>query len=130
MAQQPHQFTADDFFAGFLAGLTVSRSSQLVGSRTALNRAFYKTIQDPVARFADLEALDVDFDPLYGLSPWFDKELTRAQRDLLISFPNPTYAAVEIKLEHQEAEDLLGELGCRDQFVRLAELFVENLKSA
>ena len=129
MTPQPHQFTADDFFAGFLAALTVSRHSHLVGSRTALNRAFYKAIQSPEASFVDLNALDVDFDPLYGLSPWFDKELTRAQRDLLVSFPNPTYAAVEIKFEPQEAQELLNELGFGEQFVRLAQLFVENLKS-
>src|SRR2546430_10760115 len=126
MTQHAQHLTADDFFAGFLAALTVSSQPVLTGSRTTLNRAFYKAIQDPVARFVDLDALNVDYDPLYGLSPWFDKELTRAQRDLLVGFPNPNYATVEIKLGSDEAEELLSELGHRDQFLQLARVFLDN----
>ncbi|HLG56916.1 MAG TPA: hypothetical protein VI485_16375 [Vicinamibacterales bacterium] len=130
MTQQVQHLTADDFFAGFLAALAISRRPVLNGSRTALNRAFYRAIQDPVARFVDLDALNVDYDPLYGLSPWFDRELTRAQRDLLVGFPNPSYATVEIKLGSDEAEELLAELGHRDQFLQFALVFLNNLKSA
>jgi hypothetical protein len=130
MTQQARHLTADDFFAGFLAALTVSSQPVLRGSRTRLNRAFYSAIQDPAARFVDLDALNVDYDPLYGLSPWFDKELTRAQRDLLVGFPNPNYATIEIKLGPDEAEELLAELGHRDQFLQLARVFLANLQSA
>jgi hypothetical protein len=125
---EKQRLTADEFFAGFLAGLTLRKSQPLTGTRTAMNRAFYRTIQDPNAQFFDLDLLDLDYDVLYGLSPWFDRALTRAQRDLMVSFPNPTYETVEIRLTPREAERLLDEIGHKDDFQKLAELFLANLK--
>jgi hypothetical protein len=124
---QAATLTGDRFFAGLLAGIRLIEPNRLTGSRIALNRAFYKAIHGPEGAFVDKKRLAIDYDPLYGVSPWFERALTRAQRDLLISFPNPTYAAVEIKLSEPQAGKLLELTGYRDEFVALAKAFLSNV---
>src|SRR5689334_10613082 len=108
--------TPDRFFAGFLAALTLEEPEHLSANRTLLNRAFLRTVESPAAKVFDTEALNIDFDPLYGVSPWFERQLTRAQRDLLISFPNPSYSVVHIKLTASSAALLLDRIGSGDAF--------------
>lgn len=117
----------DRFFAGFLAGLKIVHPERLTGNRAAFNRAFYTAVNSPSGQFFGPEALDIDFDPLYGVSPWFERQLTRAQSDLLVSFPNPSYSAVDIKLRQEQAERLLAQLGDADHFIELAKEFVSRL---
>jgi hypothetical protein len=125
--------SSDRFFAGFIAALRAVRSDEpgasvrLTGNRTTLNRAFWHTINGPEAQFVDSAQLSIDFDPLYGISPWFERALTRAQRDLLIGFPNPSYVAVEIKLNQQQAERLLKITGYHNEFVALAKAFLARM---
>lgn len=119
----------DKYFAGFLAGLKLVHPERLTGNRTAFNRAFYTAVNSPSGQFFQKAALDIDFDPLYGVSPWFERQLTRAQSDLLISFPNPSYSAVDIKLNGEQAERLLAQFGEADQFKALAREFVSLLTS-
>ena len=129
--------TGDRFFAGLIAAIrTLSEdleptaTSRITGNRVSLNRAFYRAISGPAGHFVNRKQLAIDYDPLYGVSPWFERALTRAQRDLLISFPNPTYAAVEIKLKKDQAEQLLDMTGHRDQFLALAKAFMTNMPAA
>jgi len=116
----------DRFFTGFLAGLKVVHPERLLADRRALNKAFYSAISKSEGPFSALD-LQVDYDPLYGVSPWFERQLTRAQRDLLISFPNPSYSVVDVKLNNEQAEKLLDRIGARAAFIALAEQFVSNL---
>src|SRR5262245_49812553 len=96
----------DAFFAGMLAGLASIGRSELTGSRSDLHKAFYAAV-NKCGRTLGLEAEQIDYDPLYGVSPWFDRALTRAQRDLLVNFPNPTYERIEICYETDEALEVL-----------------------
>ena len=64
----------------------------------------------------EVDLLEVDFDPLYGLSGWLDRALTTAQRDLLISFPNPSYDQIEIRYRPEEATRVLNRIGNADVF--------------
>jgi len=127
--------TPDRFFAGFIAALrTISAEpedsfSRLTASRVSLNRAFHRAMTSPAGSSFDEGALGLDFDPLYGVSPWFERALTRAQRDLLVGFPNPTYASVEIKLKKPQADRLLTLIGHRDDFIALAEAFLTNIEA-
>ena len=118
---------SDSFFAGFIAAIALIGSKRLMGSRIALNRAFWQAVKGPEGQFVDLRDLAIDFDPLYGVSPWFERALTRAQRDLLVSFPNPTYQAVEIKLNSDQANQVLDLTGNRERFMALAEAFTANM---
>jgi hypothetical protein len=133
IGNQKLTLSADRFFAGFIAALRtvrndeVGHSVRLTGDRVTLNRAFWHAINAPEAHFVERERLSIDFDPLYGVSPWFERALTRAQRDLLISFPNPSYVAVEIKLDTDQAERLLKITGHRDEFVALARAFMARM---
>lgn len=116
--------SSDDFMTGFLAALAALGRTDIAATRSELHQAFLAAIQDPtVAAFVDREELEIDYDPLYGTSPWLDRALTQAQSDLLVEFPNPTYHRVKIKLDTREAEEELAEVGDGDQFSRLAEAF-------
>jgi hypothetical protein len=119
---------ADRFFTGFLAALKLSNPTKLVANRRALNKAFHAAVYSTDAAFP-ADKLNVDYDPLYGVSPWFERQLTRAQRDLLISFPNPSYSVVDVKLNESQAEKLLDRIGHREEFLALAKQFLENLKN-
>jgi hypothetical protein len=119
------QVTPDDFFGGFLAALTLTLPQpQLSGTRTQMNRAFYRALKSGTA--FDLRQLEIDYDPVYGLSPWFDRALTRAQRDMLVTFPNPSYETVAIQIDRTEAEEMLNDTGKhRDAYLELAKKFLE-----
>jgi hypothetical protein len=128
--------TSDKFFAGLIAAIRTIKDdedaspySRLTANRVSLNRAFYQAITGPKGEFVDRKQLAIDYDPLYGVSPWFERALTRAQRDLLISFPNPTYSVVEIKLKKDQAERLLERTGQREEFTQLAQAFIDNMKT-
>jgi hypothetical protein len=83
---------------------------------------------DVLAKIDVIDLADVDYDPLYAQSRWFDRELTRAQRNLVLSFPNPTYATIAIKYGEDEANRILDAFsGARDTVIRLAEFFHQQL---
>jgi hypothetical protein len=78
----------------------------------------------------NVDLVDVDYDPLYGLSGWFDRALTRAQRDLLIRFPNPSYDLIEIGVKKDEGEEILSNLGNKKLFFELADLFQQEVTTS
>ncbi|HEY1682166.1 MAG TPA: hypothetical protein VGF98_11055 [Candidatus Tumulicola sp.] len=120
---------SDEFFAGFLAGVALLRL-RLTGGRVVLNRAFWSALKAPEGDFVDRDALAIDYDPLYAVSPWFERALTRAQRDLLIGFPNPSYQDVEIRLSPEQAQQLLRATPDGEKLKALAKRFVENISCA
>jgi hypothetical protein len=126
-ANPAREFTADEFFTGFLAAVALQRSA-LEGKRSDLHRAFNRAIHGEAGKaFGAVERFAIDYDPLYGLSPWFDRALTRAQRDLLLDFSNPSYKKVVLRLTHEEGERRLGSLGMPDAFKKLAAAFLGEL---
>jgi hypothetical protein len=123
--------TADDLLRGLLAALVENHNDEVLGTRPQIHKAFRRVLshlrETPFADRVDL--WEVDYDPLYGQSRWLDRALTRAQRGRMISFPNPTYERMQIRLGHEEAEGILNRLGEREQFVKLAKLFTDQLPS-
>ena len=118
---------AEDFFRGLIAALGVHGQNRLGASQPDFHRAFHRIIKElrrpEVRNELTVDLLGVDYDPLYGLSGWFDRALTRAQRDLLVSFPNPSYDLIEIAVKKDEGEKILSQLGHEGLFLRLADLF-------
>ena len=94
--------TSNEFFRGLLAALAIKNRQRLQANHADIHKAFYRVlleVQSPAIQ-KELEIddlIDVDYDPLYGQSSWFDKALTRAQRDHIVSFPNPSYDMINIK---------------------------------
>jgi hypothetical protein len=84
----------------------------------------------PKSVFLDVDLFEVDYDPLYGQSGWFDRALTTAQRDAVLGFANPSYKKITIKYTKDEGNAILNELGARAEFQRLAEVFTKSLDSA
>jgi hypothetical protein len=117
----------EQFFLGFLAAVALEKRV-LQGTRTDLHQAFYEAVSKAEENsFIRAEDLDIDFDPLYEVSPWFDQALTRAQRDLIVSFPNPSYERIQISFDSQEASGILDKIGFRPQFEAMAHSFLNNL---
>jgi len=73
---------------------------------------------------------EVDYDPLYGQGGWFDRALRTAQRDAVLGFANPSYKKITIKYSEDEGKAILDQLGARDEFRRLADVFTDSLRAA
>lgn len=125
------QMPAEDFLRGLLAALAVENHKLLPASQPQIHRAFYRVVKElkkpETKSVLDVDLLDVDYDPLYGQSRWFDRAIARAQRNLIVSFPNPTYNNVFIRYEPDEGDRILDALGPRSTFKRLADLFFNEL---
>ena len=129
-ADSVRDLTAEEFFAGFLAAVALQRQA-LEGKRSDLHRAFYRAVRGDAGKaFGAVDKFAIDFDPLYGLSPWFDRALTRAQRDLLLDFSNPSYKKVVLRVTREEGERRLGTLGMPEEFKNLAAAFLVELRPA
>jgi hypothetical protein len=124
--------TANEFFRGLLAALAVKHKNELPARHSDINRAFrtvLREIQKPeVQRQLNIKDLiEIDYDPLYGQSRWFDRALTRAQRDHIISFPNPSYDKINIKYEQQAGRAILDRLESHQTIESLADIFAQQL---
>jgi hypothetical protein len=125
--------TSNEFFRGLLAALAATGQKDLPANHAEIHRAFYqvlRVVQSPETRKQlDIEDLiDIDYDPLYGQSGWFDRALTRAQRDHIISFPNPSYDTISIKYDPDSSREVLQRLRSRPTIERLAQIFLNELK--
>ena len=130
----PAQLSANDFLRGLLAALAAKKQNFLSANQSELHRAFHKVLKQlrspHFSKTLSVDVLDVDYDPLYGLSGWLDRALTSAQRDLLISFPNPSYDRIDIRFGQAEGRRIVEALGSPDTFFELAESFSRELNSA
>jgi hypothetical protein len=126
--------TSNELFRGLLAAVS-ARRPELPGDHDAIHGAFYqvlKEVRKPEVR-ASLEVedlIEIDFDPLYGQSGWFDRALTRAQRDQIISFPNPSYDRICIRYDAHSRSAVLDRLGSIPMIEHLADIFVSHLEHA
>lgn len=123
------KITAEQFFQGLVAALRLQKTDGLIeGEPTQVHRAFYRVVKElRTSGVLDVDLFEVDYDPLYGQSGWFDRALTTAQRDAILGFPNPSYKKILIKYDSAEGATILDGLGARDEFVRLANVFTSSL---
>ncbi|SRR5258708_7457550 len=124
--------TSNELFRGLLAAVS-ARKPELPGDHDAIHRAFFKVLQEVrkpevQAQLALEDLIEIDFDPLYGQSGWFDKALTRAQRDQIISFPNPAYDRITIRYDDDARNAILSKLGSTPTLRHLANIFVDHLE--
>jgi hypothetical protein len=122
--------SARQFAEGLLAGLAAVDQSQIKASQICLHRAFKQVLSEASKnKTLKVDFSDVDYDPLYGLSGWLDEFLARAQRDLMISSPNPSYERIEIKVTRDEGEKLLAQYPNGAVFKDLSKLFIAELQA-
>jgi|SRR5271166_381739 len=124
------KFTPEQFLDGLLAAISLD-SNVIEGEPTDVHRAFYRVLKElQKSGTLDVDLFEVDYDPLYGQSGWFDRALTTAQRDAVLGFANPSYKKIMIKYSKDEGAAILDSTGARDEFKRLAEVFTKSLAAA
>jgi hypothetical protein len=131
-AMTKQMLNLNDFLRGLLAALAARGNKSVLANQFDVHRAFYRVVRDIQTRPTrplQVDLIDFDYDPLYGLSGWLDRALTNAQRDLLISFPNPSYERLEIRYEPDEGRQILAALGNQDEFLALADGFAADLRT-
>jgi len=123
------RITPEQFFNGLLAAIRLQEKTGVIqGEQTEVHRAFYRVLKElQKSAVLDVDLFEVDYDPLYGQSGWFDRALTTAQRDAIIGFANPSYKNITIKYSEGEGEEILNSIGAREEFQRLAEVFTGSL---
>src|SRR5260370_5979947 len=105
------KFTPEQFFDGLLAAIRLQRDV-IEGEPTEVHRAFYRVLKElQKGGILDVDLFEVDYDPLYGQSGWFDRALTTAQRDAVLGFANPSYKKITIKFSEGEGEAILDSIG-------------------
>lgn len=122
----------EQFFEGLLAAIRLEKDV-IEGEPTEVHRAFYRVLKElQRGSILDVDLFEVDYDPLYGQSGWFDRALTTAQRDAILGFANPSYKKITIKYSHDEGAAILSSfsLDAKDEFQRLAGVFTKSLDSA
>jgi hypothetical protein len=127
------KLTPEEFFDGLLAAIRL-KTQTIEGEPTEVHRAFYRVLKElPDSHVLDVDLFDVDYDPLYGQSGWFDRALTTAQRDAILGFANPSYKKITIKYTEDEGNQILDAItadGAKDEFRRLASVFTMSLSAA
>jgi hypothetical protein len=124
------KLTPEQFFDGLLAAIRL-KNPVIEGEPTDVHRAFYRVLKEiPRCDALDIDLFDVDYDPLYGQSGWFDRALTTAQRDAVLGFANPSYKKIAIKFSESEGESILESIGAKGDFQKLADVFTKSLASA
>lgn len=124
------KLTPEEFFDGLLAAICLE-TNVIEGEPTEVHRAFYRVLKElQKGDILDVDLFEVDYDPLYGQSGWFDRALTTAQRDAVLGFANPSYKKITIKYSPDEGGAILDLLGARSEFQRLAEVFTNSLSAA
>lgn len=126
---QVEMMSAQEFAEGLLAGLAAGEHPEIRATQPRLHRAFLRVASQAVKdKAVAVDLSQFDWDPLYGLSGWLDKFLARAQRDLMISTPNPSYARIRIMFTPEEGRDVLNRIPNGSVFQNLSERFLEELK--
>lgn len=122
------RLTARQFAEALFAGLAADHHTEIKATQLQLHKAF-RTLMNEVEVRHDLtvDLSEVDYDPLYGLSGWLDEFLARAQRDLMIGSPNPSYGRIDIKVSPREGEEMLAPYTSRTLLQDLSRRFYRQL---
>jgi hypothetical protein len=128
------RMTADDFFAGLFAALAI-RGLTSFSIRIDQFDPIVKGVFDGLAQRAEEADIKLRFrikpHPLHQDSLTIQGALARAAQRDLISFDNPEYQDIRIKLADDEAQRVLEGLpGGEDLYNGLAEEFVEAYSGA
>lgn len=126
---QVQAISAQQFAEGLLAGLAAGARTEIRATQPRLHRAFLRVAQAAKEQHIPVNIAEFDYDPLYGLSRWLDKFLARAQRDLMITTPNPSYARIQIMFTPSEGKRMLKSIPNGDAFSNLSSRFWEELKA-
>lgn len=126
----PSRITADDFFAGLFAALA-KRGENTLSIRVDQFDPVIKSVFDFLAEKAEDEDVQLRFrikpHPIHRDSLTIQGALARAAQRDLISFDNPEYQDIRIKLGSDEARRILEGLpGAPDLYDRLADRFVSG----
>lgn len=122
--------SARQFAEGLLAALAIADQKKIPANH--IHRAFRQLLTEvEESKILDVDFSDVDYDSLYGQSGWLDQFLARAQRDLMISYPNPSYGRIEIKVTPNEGQEMLDQYpnGDAAKFKDLSQRFIEKLSA-
>jgi hypothetical protein len=128
------RMTADDFFAGLFAALAV-RGLTTFSVRIDQFDPFIKRVFDGLSQRAAAEQINLRFrikpHPVHRDSLTIQGALARAAQRDLISFDNPEYQDIHIRLARDEAQRVLEGLpGGRQLYEELAEEFLEAYSGA
>lgn len=120
--------TAQEFAEGLLAGLAAAHHQEIDATQGQLHKAFRQVVRAAKeTQGLSVDLSEIDYDPLYGVSGWLDEFLARAQRDLIISRPNPSYSRIEITLTPEDVEEFLERLPNRSAITTLSDMFWERI---
>lgn len=124
----PDRLTADDFFAGLLAALAKRRKT-VFSIRTDQFDPVVKEVYEKLAANATAEGLNLRFrikpHPIHRDSLTIQNALARAAQRDIISFDNPEYQDIRIKLGKKDADRILETLPGRSElYDELAEDFL------
>jgi light-regulated signal transduction histidine kinase (bacteriophytochrome) len=122
------RLSADDFFTGLFAALALKGKSAFTLRSTRFDEAVAEAYRELREQASD-SGVDVRFrirlHPLYGDSTTIRDSLTRAAQRDLISFDNPEYQDVRLKLSSESAELFLEGLPLRRElYLHLADRFL------
>lgn len=120
--------TADAFFAGVIAGLSVKNRRSVSIATGRFDRAMQRAAERLQER-ADEYGLEVDFrirpHPIHGTSSTVRECLSAAVQSDIISLDNPEYQDLRIKVDADEADAMFKWLpGDRDLYMDLATEFL------
>jgi hypothetical protein len=122
--------TIDDFLSGVIAGCR-DKGYRTISLRENTFYANVKASYDQLAAVAESKGLDLRFriflDPLHHDSPVVEQAITTAVQRKLVSLDNPEFVNMRIKLNKDEAAELLADLpGGADLYKALAETFIDR----
>jgi light-regulated signal transduction histidine kinase (bacteriophytochrome) len=126
------RLTADDFFTGLFAALALKGEGSFSLRRTRFDEAVEKVYTDLVAHAPEND-LEVRFriylHPVYGDSATIRDSVTRAAQRDIISFRNPEYQDIDLKLNRESAGLFLARLPASAGFFSaLADRFLSSYR--
>lgn len=132
MVERATSVTADDFFTGLFAALTLKGPPVISGRGRRLDKALALTF-DEFRKLAAAENLDVQFrirlHPFHQDSVTVKNEISYAAQQNLISLDNPEYQEIRLKLTKDEAEEVLATLPTRELFLATADKFLDSYET-
>lgn len=133
-SNQSQMFYLSDLLTGLFAVLVSRGIRSLSTRRNRLDEAFEKLYED-IEREARDANLTVSFrltrHPFHGNSQDLQQELTSAAKRDLISFQNPEYTEISLKMEPDEAPLYLRTVpGSAEMYERLTTKFLEHSRNS
>ena len=122
--------TADDFFTGLFAALALKGRKVFTLRSTRFDEAVSGAYEE-LRKRADAEGVDVGFriflHPIYGSSGTVRESITRAAQRDIVSFDNPEYQKIRLKVSKDNADLFLAGLPANGALYKdLAECFLSS----